>query len=116
LIHVGMAFQYYHHWSHADAFERTRQISGLGEGVYFSYLFALIWTADALYWWLAPARYAERSAWIDRLLHAFMLFMVVNGMIVYETGPIRWAGVTMFAILSIAWTCLGHLDHDPTAR
>jgi hypothetical protein len=106
LIHVGMAFHYYHHWSHADAFERTRQISGLGEGIYFSYLFALIWTADAAYWWLAPSRYAERSAWIDRLLHGFMLFMVFNGMIIFETGPIRWAGAVMFANLAIAWPLL----------
>jgi hypothetical protein len=106
LIHVGMAFHYYHHWSHTDAFEHTRQISGLGEGIYFSYLFAMTWTADAIYWWLAPSRYAERSAWIDRLLHGFMLFMVFNGMIVFETGPIRWAGAVMFAILAIAWTLL----------
>ena len=32
-----------------------------------------------------------------------MLFMVFNGMIVFETGPIRWAGAVMFAILAIAW-------------
>jgi hypothetical protein len=112
LIHVGMAFHYYHHWSHADAFERTREISGLGEGIYFSYLFALIWTADAIYWWLAPARYSERSAWIDRLLHGFMLFMVFNGMIVFESGPTRWAGALMFSVLAIAWLLLRYRRRD----
>jgi hypothetical protein len=103
LVHVGMAFHHYHHWSHADAFERTRQISGLGEGIYFSYLFALLWGADAAAWWLAPAKFATRSPWLDRALHGYMLFMVANGMIVYETGPIRWAGIAMFSILPIAW-------------
>ncbi|HEV2972733.1 MAG TPA: hypothetical protein VGY55_22385 [Pirellulales bacterium] len=102
-VHVGMAFHCYHHWSPADAFERTRQISGLGEGIYFSYLFAVVWAADAATWWLAPAKYAARSRWFDRALHAYMLFMVANGMIVYETGPIRWAGVVMFIILPAAW-------------
>jgi hypothetical protein len=103
LVHVGMAFHYFHHWSHADAFERTRQISGLGEGIYFSYLFALLWAADATAWWLAPARFAARSPWLDRALQSYMLFMVANGMIVYESGPIRWAGIAMFSILPIAW-------------
>jgi hypothetical protein len=103
LVHVGMAFHYYHHWSHADAFERTRRISGLGEGVYLSYLFGLLWGADAGWWWIAPDRYAARSRWIDLLLHGFMLFMVFNGMIVFETGPIRWAGVALFAVLAVAW-------------
>src|SRR5262245_21051496 len=46
LIHLGMAFHYYHHWSHADAVERTREVSGLGAGIYFSHLFTLLWTAD----------------------------------------------------------------------
>jgi hypothetical protein len=114
LIHVGMAFQYYHHWSHADAFERTRQISGLGEGIYFSYLFAVVWTADAIWWWLAPVRYAERSVWIDRLLHGFMLFMVFNGMIVFESGPIRWAGALMFSVLAIAWRLLRRQHPNPS--
>ena len=104
LIHVMMAFHFYHHWSHADAFERTRQLGGFGEGLYANYLFALLWTADVAYWWLRPARYAARSPWIDRGLHGFMLFMVLNSMVVFASGPIRWAGLTMFAVLVIAWS------------
>jgi hypothetical protein len=92
-----------HQWSHADAFERTRQIGGLGEGIYFSHLFALLWAANAAAWWLAPARFSARSPWLDRALHGYMLFMVANGMIVYVSGPIRWAGIAMFSILPIAW-------------
>jgi hypothetical protein len=103
LVHVGMAFHYYHHWSHADAFERTRRISGLGEGIYFSYLFGLLWAADATCWWIAPVGYLARSRWIDASLHTFMLFMVFNGMILFEAGPIRWAGVLLFAALAGAW-------------
>jgi hypothetical protein len=103
LIHVMMAFHYYHAWSHADAFERTRQLSGIGEGLYANYLFGLVWTADISSWWLWPARYAVRSPWIDRLLHGFMLFMVFNSMVVFATGPIRWAGLLLFAVLGIAW-------------
>jgi hypothetical protein len=104
LVHVALAFHYYHHWSHADAFERTRQVSGTGEGLYVSYLFSILWTSDLIFWWLAPGRYTARSRWVDRALHAFMLFVVFNGMVVYEEGLIRWAGVAMFLGLALAWT------------
>ncbi len=103
LVHLAMAFHFYHDWSHADAFERTRQVSGTGEGIYTSYLFTLLWVADAAWWWIRPAAYAARSPWIDRLLHSFMLFIVFNGMVVYEEGAIRYAGLVMFAAFAVAW-------------
>jgi hypothetical protein len=103
LVHLAMAFHFYHGWSHAAAFERTRQVSGAGEGIYTSYLFTLLWIADAAWWWIRPAAYAARSPWIGRLLHAFMLFIVFNGMVVYEEGAIRYAGIVMFAAFAVAW-------------
>jgi Ca2+/Na+ antiporter len=103
LVHLFMAFHYYHHWSHNDAFERTRRISGAGEGLYVSYLFTWLWTLDVIAWWLWPARYAARPVVVDRALHGFMLFIVFNSMVVFETGMIRWAGLVMFAMLAIAW-------------
>ncbi len=103
LVHLAMAFHYYHQWSHASAFERTRQASGTGEGVYVSYLFTLMWAGDALWWWISPASYAARHRWLHRALHAFMLFIVFNGMVIYEAGGIRWAGLLMFAGLAAVW-------------
>jgi hypothetical protein len=103
LIHVTLAFHYFHHWSHTHAFEHTREVSGLGEGLYISYLFTLLWTADAIAWWIAPAWYAARSPWIDRLLHGFMLFIVFNGAVIYEQGPIRWISAAGFLLIAIAW-------------
>jgi hypothetical protein len=101
LVHLGMAFEYYHHWSHADAVEHTQQVSGFGPGIYVSHFFTLVWTADVALWWLAPLRRARRSVWIDRLLHGFMLFVVFNATVVYEGGLIRWAGVAGFAALGL---------------
>jgi hypothetical protein len=103
LVHLAMAFHYYHHWSHAHAFEHTRQVSGAGEGIYVSYLFTWLWIADAVWWWIQPKRYAARPVWIDRALHAFMLFIVFNGMIVFESGAIRWAGLLLFILLPAGW-------------
>lgn len=102
LVHLAAAFHFYHHWSHADAVEHTRQVSGVGEGIYVSHFFTLAWTADVLWWWLAPEARARRSPWVGRALHGFMLFVVFNGTVVYETGPIRWAGIIMCAELAAA--------------
>jgi hypothetical protein len=103
LIHVGMAFHFAHAWSHALAVEHTRQRSGIGEGIYVSHLFTLLWTADVLTWWLSPGRYAMRNPWIGRTLHAFMVFMVFNGTVVFEEGFIRWAGVGLCTVLAACW-------------
>jgi hypothetical protein len=103
LIHLAMAFHHYHHWSHADAIAHTRAVSGFGEGIYFSHLFTLVWTADVAWWWLGPKDYARRPAWVGRTLHAFMAFIVFNATVVYEDGLIRWAGMALFAELAVLW-------------
>jgi hypothetical protein len=101
LIHLGMAFHFYHDWSHADAVRHTEEVSGFGPGIYVSHVFTLAWSADVLFWWLRPQGYALRAHWIDWLLHGFMLFIVFNGTVVYETGLIRWAGAVVFVELAI---------------
>lgn len=100
LVHLAMAFHHYHHWSHADAMRHTREVSGIGEGIFVSHFFTLVWTCDVAYWWLRPQRYAARSVWIDEALHGFMAFVVFCGTVVYEKGLIRWIGLALFAELS----------------
>jgi hypothetical protein len=115
LVHVALAFHHYHHWSHTDAFEDTRRVSGVGEGIYASHLFTLVWTVDVAVWWLWPVRYARRTRRLDVTLHGFMLFIVFNATVVYGQGPIRWAGVALFAGLSglalSRWTRPGDPGH-----
>ena len=95
LVHLGMAFHHYHGWSHDAAIEHTRSVSGFGEGIYFSHLFTLLWTADVLWWQLRSRSYAVRSAWIDRLLHGYMSFIIFNATVVFEAGLIRWLGAAL---------------------
>src|SRR5262245_52625125 len=103
VVHVGMAFHHQLDWSHARALEHTRQVSGVGAGLYVSYLFTLLWTADVLWWWRAPAGRAARPPWVDAGLHGFMLFMVFNATVVFESGLIRWAGVALVEVLGRLW-------------
>ena len=103
ICHVALAFHFYHHWSHADAVARTEQLSGWGEGIYVSHAFTLFWGMDVLMWLVWPQRYANRSPWVGRFLHAFMLFIVFNGAVIFAEGYIRWVSLVMFAALAIWW-------------
>ncbi len=99
LIHVALAFHYVHDWSHVEAMEHVRKASGVGEGLYASYLFTLLWTLDVIWWWARPVSHARRPNWLKVGLHGFILFMVFNATVVFETGIIRWAGVALFEVL-----------------
>jgi hypothetical protein len=118
LVHLGVAFHYYHHWSHAAAVRHVRDVSGFGEGIYASHAFTVLWTLDVAYWWLRPQAYAKRSLWVGRVLHGFMAFMVFNATVVYEQGFIRWAGLALFTLLGPLWlrSCLAtpKLREEPT--
>jgi hypothetical protein len=103
LVHLAMAFHFYHGWSHADAIRHTEEVSGFGPGIYISHFFTLVWTLDVLLWWLWPTVYASRPIWIGRTLHAFMVFIAFNGTVIYETGPIRAAGIIVSIALAILW-------------
>jgi len=103
LVHLATAFHHYHGWSYVRAVEHVRVVSGVGEGIYASHLFTLLWTLDVAWWWLRPASYAARPGWIDRGLHGFMLFMVFNATVVYEEGFIRWAGLFLTEGLVRLW-------------
>jgi hypothetical protein len=100
VVHLGMAFHHYHDWSHTRAVEHVERASGFGPGIFFSHLFTLLWTLDVLWWWLRPAGYAARPAWIDGGLHGYLAFITFCGTVVYETGPIRWAGLALFTLLA----------------
>jgi hypothetical protein len=99
LIHVAAALHYYDHWSHAEAMERTARQGGFSYGIYVSHLFTLLWTSDVAWWWMSASTYGSRRPTIGGTLHAFMLFIIFNGTVVYETGLIRWAGAAGLAVL-----------------
>lgn len=99
LVHLATAIHFYDHWSHAEALRRTHEATGFGEGIYVSHLFTLLWAGDVAWWWLGPRSYGRRRRSGLWALHGFMAAMIFCGTVVYETGPIRWAGLAMFAWL-----------------
>lgn len=99
LLHVISAFHFYHHWSHAhaiaDTAEQTEKLMGLafGEGLYFSYLFLIVWVADVVWWWWNESSYRNRPRWLGVAIQLYLLFIAFNGAIVFKSGVIRYAGL-----------------------
>ena len=109
LVHVGCAFQFYHHWSHQAAYaetaRRTAELFGRnsGAGLYFNYAFTLAWLVDVVWWWISPASRQRRPRWLSVAWHGFFLFMIVNATIIFETGLVRWLGAAGCAALGAVW-------------
>jgi hypothetical protein len=101
LVHVGTAFENAHRWSHAAAFEHVKQAGGFGEGIFVSYFFTLLWTADVIWWWANRSGYENRSRWLGWAIHGFMIFMIINATIVFESGPIRW--IAAILLIGLGW-------------
>ncbi|HKA07156.1 MAG TPA: hypothetical protein VKD71_07850 [Gemmataceae bacterium] len=100
-VHVVTAFDRVHAWSNSAAVRHVEYVSGFGPGLYVSYAFTALWIGDAAWWWIDRPAYESRSVWLDRAVHAFVAFMVFSSTVIYEGGFIRWAGVSLFAVLAI---------------
>ena len=89
----------------AETARQTEEALGLrvGAGVYANYAFLAVWIADAFWWWLWPASFRGRPRALDAAIRLFLLFMFVNGAIVFARGPVRIAGVAVVAALAAAW-------------
>jgi hypothetical protein len=101
LIHVALAFEYAHHWSHREAFRHVEVVSGYGEGIFVSYLFTLVWSADVLWWWMDAKGYRQRPRWVGWAVHGFMVFVIVNATVIFESGVTRWVGVGVLTSLGL---------------
>lgn len=112
VIHVACAFHFFHGWSHNAALietaRQTKELTGFksGSGLYLNYLFTFVWVLDAVWWCVVGGtRYARRSSWIAVALHAFFLFMIVNGAIVFGRGPVRAFGAVLVCGVGFSILC-----------
>jgi len=104
LVHTLLAFDVFHHWSHADAVrdtaQQTQEVFGLavGAGVYVNYLFFAVWLLDLVFWRRATSASALR--WVVR---AFYLVIIFNGAVVFAAGWRRALGAALIGGLMLAW-------------
>jgi membrane protease YdiL (CAAX protease family) len=100
LAHVIAAFHYVHSWSHREAVldtaRQTEELIGwrFGEGLWFSYLFVVVWVLNVLSLWIAPERSRNRLySTQHQILHAYLWFIAFNGAVIFENGVTRYPGL-----------------------
>jgi hypothetical protein len=114
LLHLVCAFQFYHHWSHAAAYEatarQTAEVVGLawGGGLFANYAFAALWMLDTFWWWCRPQYYQVRPRAIEWVVQGFLAFILFNATVVFGKGTIRWLGLAACLCLVIV---LGYAAH-----
>jgi len=98
LAHVAAAFHFFYHWSHAFAVEDTRAqtmaLTGVNfrGGLFFNYLFALIWLMDCAGMLRGGKLFQETHRVWWRALHTFFIFMIFNATVVFGHGWAKPAG------------------------
>jgi hypothetical protein len=102
VIHILIAFGVAHGWSHAAAVEHIRQVGGFGGGIVVNYLFAAVWLADLVWWWVNPTNHASRPKWVGWVVHGFLAFVVVNATVVFGS-PIMRSGYVFGLVLTLLW-------------
>jgi len=109
LVHVACAFQFVHHWSHADAYaataRRTQELTGWdwGGGLYLNYAFTLVWAGDVCWSWLAARSHAVRPRAIVWATHGFMGFMAFNAAVVFAETAMFWSSLVGCVLLAAIW-------------
>ena len=98
VIHVLLAFHHAHGWSHSHAMRHTEEVSHFAEGIFVSHFFTVLWGADVAWWWMTSDSYVRRPVVLGWAIHAFMAFIILNGTVIFESGPVRWVG----AVASVA--------------
>jgi hypothetical protein len=109
LAHIAMAFHVYHDWSHTSAARetarQTAEVTGLdwGGGLYINYAIAVGWVIDVLWWWRRLDSYRRRPFWVTALWQGFLIFIIFNATAVFKTGPLRWIGAGLCAVILLMW-------------
>ena len=107
IAHSVGSLMTFHHGSQAAALEstaaQTEQLLGFrfGAGLYVNYLFVVVWLADAALRLIAPSRYALLPTWYRTLVIGFLVFIAINGAIVFKTGWIRMVGIGCVCMLGM---------------
>ncbi len=110
IAHFVSAFQFYHGWSHAAAYEdtarQTRELFSLnwGGGVFINYALLIVWMIDIAWWWRSGIdSYRKRPLPLLVAWHCFLIFIIFNATVVFGDGMVRWMGLVICLMLMLAW-------------
>ena len=107
VAHVLTAFHFHHDWNHAAAIaetaRQTRELIGLefGAGLYFNYLFLLVWALDIVWIWFVNVEIVKRYRWLRIAWLAYLIFIAFNGVAVFKSGGMRAGGIAALTLISL---------------
>jgi hypothetical protein len=113
-MHLFAAFQFVHDWSHTAAWNHTAQqtakLTGWnwGGGIWFNYLFAVLWGYDVL----QSDRKRLRNRTVFWLIHTYLGFVVFNATVVFGVWWWKFVAVVFVPALIVVWRKRTH----PTAE
>lgn len=123
IAHVACAFHFYHRWSHiaayADTARQTDEVFGLnwGGGLYLNYALLIVWVLDVSWWWLRGLNAYRKRPWsIVAAWHLFLLFIIFNSTVIFETGLVRWVGLGVCIGLCVVWWFAVRNTHRPAVN
>ena len=105
VVHVLASFHFVHRWSHSAAYrataKQTLELIGIevGTGVYFNYLFLVVWAADVINSWTDFSVGRWMVQWLLRIGLMYMIFIAFNGVVVFESGWLRAVGILLTTML-----------------
>jgi hypothetical protein len=73
-----------------------------GVGLYFNYLFMLVWAIDLIWIWLANSELADRYRWLRLTWIAYLIFIAFNGVAVFKDGWMRVGGIAAMTLIILA--------------
>lgn len=107
LVHSVGALLAFHGGSHQAALqataEQTQALMGFsfGAGLYFNYVFVLIWLIDAIVRMVSPRAYSGWGLAYRGFVYGFLGFIAFNGTVVFKSGWIQAISLTGIAGLLI---------------
>jgi hypothetical protein len=117
-LHVAAAFEFFHHWSHAEAVrqtaEQTRELTGWawGGGVYINYAFAVFWLLDVAQWWRRGGESEPRPKRSYWAMHAVFGFMMFNATVVFGPTYWRYVGAAFAGVALMIWVNRHHEEFN----
>lgn len=103
LVHILCAYEAFYQWSHGIAWESTARDTGAvtgfnsGVGLLVNYAFGALLAVDLFSQW----NNGERK-WA-RFVDGLVLFMIINGAVVFGEGPVRWLGCLLTLAIGITF-------------
>lgn len=100
----------FHHGNQAEALESTAQQTQallgfrFGAGLYVNYVFVVVWLLDATLRLGVRNKYERFPNAYFYCVHGFLIFIAINGAIVFKAGLVRVIGILSVLLLSVmAW-------------